>query len=252
MADVQTLFGIARSLAIYYAQPWRRRALRRFYGEMIAPGDLVFDIGAHVGNRSVTLAGLGARVVAVEPQPALAAFLDRHVVGGDIRLVREAVGREAGQATLHVSRRNPTVSTLSHDWIRTVGASDGFRQVNWDREITVPVTTLDDLIARFGRPRFCKIDVEGMEAEILRGLSSALQLIAFEHLPEAPAASRDCIARLADLGDYRFNLVIGEDHRFVCPDWITGAEMLERLAPGPDAGGRGGDVYARLLQGGAD
>ena len=68
-----TSLGLARSLVVYYGQPWRRSALRRFYGSIVKPGDLVFDIGAHVGSRSSTLLSLGTNVVAVEPQPAVAA-----------------------------------------------------------------------------------------------------------------------------------------------------------------------------------
>ena len=43
----------------------------RLYGQFVRPGDLVFDVGAHVGDRIAAFRRLGARVVAVEPQPAL-------------------------------------------------------------------------------------------------------------------------------------------------------------------------------------
>jgi hypothetical protein len=44
--------GLARSLAIYHGQPWRTRALNRHYAEFVGPGDLAFDVGAHVGNHT--------------------------------------------------------------------------------------------------------------------------------------------------------------------------------------------------------
>src|SRR5262245_6321362 len=77
--------GFGRSLLTYYGQPWRITALRRHYGALIEPGDLVFDVGAHVGNHSRALAGLGARVVAIEPQAEFARWL-RCLFRGDPRV----------------------------------------------------------------------------------------------------------------------------------------------------------------------
>ncbi|MEI4472856.1 FkbM family methyltransferase [Frigidibacter sp. MR17.24] len=245
MADLAATLGLARSLVIYYGQPWRRRALRRFYAGIVRPGDLVFDIGAHVGSRSRTLAALGAQVVAVEPQPRCAEVIARTLEGPRVRLVRKAVGRAPGEITLHVSRRHPTVTTTRGEWIAEVGATEGFRGVRWDQEITVPMTTLDALIAAHGRPGFCKIDVEGAEAEILAGLSQPLPWIAFEVLPAARGVARACVDRLEELGRYRFNLVRGESHRFDAGDWVDAGTMRRQIAALTEADGSG-DVYARL------
>ncbi len=237
--------GLTRSLAIYYGQPWRRRALARFYGELIKPGDLVFDIGAHVGSRARTLHGLGARVVAVEPQPAFARFLAATMPSERMVLVTEAVGARKGRATLSISRRHPTVSTLSKGWIERVKGEKGFEQVRWDATHEVAVTTLDALIKRFGSPAFCKIDVEGMEAEILAGLSTPIPLLAVEYLPAALPVAEACIDRLTRLGPYVFNLVVGEKHRFIAPDWRSAAD-IRRLLHETAADGRSGDLYAGL------
>ncbi len=245
MPDVAQTSGLLRSLVIYYAQPWRRRAMRKFYTGMIRPGDLVFDIGAHVGNRTRTLHALGARVVALEPQPLFAQFLRRTLPRARITLVPEAVGAHRGRATLRVSRRHPTVSTLSADWIKQIGATRGFSRVRWDRSFEVSVTTLDTLIERHGWPAFVKIDVEGMEAEILAGLSHALPLLAIEYVPAAMAVAEQCIDRLSMLGRYEFNLVTGESHVFAWPHWRDTAETRRALS-GIDTGARPGDLYARL------
>jgi hypothetical protein len=67
----RTFRGVLRSLRIYYGDGKRRAAMDRLYGEFVRPGDLVFDVGAHVGDRIAAFRRRGARVVAVEPQPAL-------------------------------------------------------------------------------------------------------------------------------------------------------------------------------------
>ncbi|MFN4089831.1 MAG: FkbM family methyltransferase, partial [Alphaproteobacteria bacterium] len=153
-----------------------------------------------------------------------------------------------GTATLNASRRHPTVSTLSEDWIGRVGATDGFRRVAWDRRHAVRVTTLDALIAAHGVPRFCKIDVEGFEPQVLAGLGRPLPALAFEYVPAALDAAGACIDRLAALGPYRFNIVRGEADRFAWPDWLAPAEAragLMRAAVDDHAG----DIYARLPAG---
>ena len=69
-------------------------------------GDLVFDIGAHVGDRVASFRRLGARVVAVEPQPALATTL-KLLYGrdADVTIEATAVGRAPGTTDLMINRR---------------------------------------------------------------------------------------------------------------------------------------------------
>jgi FkbM family methyltransferase len=244
MTGWPALAGLARSLAIYYGQPWKSRALARFYAGLVRPGDLAFDVGAHVGSRTRILRRLGCRVVALEPQPLFHRFLARTLPRAGIVLLPQAVAARSGRMPLAVSSRHPTVSTLSEDWIGTVSATEGFAGVAWDRTVDVSVTTLDALIADHGRPAFVKIDVEGMEAEILAGLSQPLPLVAVEYLPAALGVAVACIDRLEALGPVEFNRVEGEGARFAHADWLDGAAMKAVLAALPPSA-RSGDLYAR-------
>ncbi len=250
------LAGVIRSLIIYRARPGRARRMMDFYAGFVHPGALCLDVGAHVGDRLAAFRGLGARVVAVEPQPHLARLLRRfHGSDPDVTILEVALGSAPGEAELRINRRNPTLSSLSPAWLGTVAASPRFPGERWDRIVRVPLVTLDTLIAEYGVPAFAKIDVEGFEQEVLAGLSHPLPALSFEVLPETAEAAVACVWRVAALGPYRFNISPGESFAWGLRDWVGPTEMadwLRRMGQGMEAGEKGGDVYARLDKGGPD
>ena len=243
-------WGIARSMAMYHGVPGRQRRMARLYREFLGPGDVGFDIGAHVGSRVRAWRRLGARVVALEPQPdclrVLRLFFGR---SRDVTIVPQAVGAQPGRARLALSSATPTVSTMSRDWIDSVTADRSFSWVRWDRSVEVEVVTLDDLIARYGEPAFCKIDVEGFEVDVLSGLSRPLRGLSFEYLPPAHDAARTALGLVEKLGaaagGYRYNYSPIETMRLASDRWLDAAELVELLDRFRPLG-RSGDVYARL------
>jgi len=240
------LAGVLRSLAVYHAIPLRQRRLRALYGQFVSAGDLVFDLGAHAGNRTRAFAAVGCRVVALEPQPDFARLL-RTIFARvpRVEIVESAVAEVVGRASLSVSDRTPTMTTLAVEW-RDARAQDPiFSGVRWDRPVTVNTTTLDALIRQFGMPAFVKIDVEGAEPSVLAGLSSPLTALSFEYLPDALDYARTCVSRLDELGTYRYNWSPGETYQLSGECWVNGAELFAALET-KDAQRRSGDIYARL------
>lgn len=235
--------GFLRSLVIYH-NPAMMRAWRRFYGDLLESQDLVFDVGAHIGNRSRAMRAAGARVVAIEPQDPFAGFL-RRTLPRDIALIEAAVGGTETEAEMAISSRHPTVSSLRSEFVSGAAEAPGFEHVRWDRTQTVRMVTLDGLIARFGLPRYVKIDVEGYEVEVLAGLSQPVEILSVEFLPGFPHLTHAVIDRLAELGDYRFNPVQGETGGFLWPEWRDGAAVKAWLGTLP-ADATSGDLFARL------
>ncbi len=238
-------YGVARSLLTYYGPVWRRRRMSRFYRQFIGEGDLCFDVGAHVGSRVRVWRRLGARVIAVEPQPSCLAIL-RLFYGRapGVEIVPSAVGVSPGRSILHASSTTPTLSTTSADWVEEVTTGDRrFGSIRWDRQVEVDVITLDGMIERYGEPMFCKIDVEGSELQVLEGLSRALPALSFEFLPVSRERANACIDRIGSLGVYRYRWSEGETMRWSSRSWIDGDGIKEILARQP-VEGCSGDVYA--------
>jgi FkbM family methyltransferase len=239
--------GMRKSLLRYYGVPGRIALFTRLYSQFVGRGDLCFDLGAHVGDRIRAWTRLGARVVALEPHPAFADLLDRWYGGrSDVTLLNEAVGARPGATKLFVSQKNPTLSTLSPEWIHAIQRSRQFRGIEWETTVQVDVTTLDCLIHAHGLPVFCKIDVEGYELEVLNGLSEAIPALSLEYNPAVPDIALGCISRLTELGEYEFNWTVRELPRFRSSAWLDPDSMGAELRKLP-LEARTGDVYARLL-----
>jgi len=224
----------------------RRKQARavRFYRQFIPSGGLCFDVGANVGDKTAVFLSLGADVVAVEPQNGCAKVL-RSRFGDRIDIVDAALGAAAGEAELRVASY-ATLSSLSPDWIAAVQESGRFSEFAWSETTVVPVTTLDDLIGRFGRPDFCKIDVEGYELEVVLGLSQALPALSFEYTFERLESRLATVRALDSLGMTRFNFSHGESLRLALQVWLDCAAMVRFLRSLPANADVFGDVYSKM------
>lgn len=218
----------------------------RFFSQFISSGDLVFDVGANVGIKTKIFRGLGARVVAVEPQQHLLREI-RGVFGsdGDVVIVGKALSDSTGMARLHPSISNSGRSTMSAEF-RERGR---FAETEvWAESIDVPTTTLDALISLYGIPQYCKIDVEGFEDRVLAGLSSPIPLISFEFHMEMLEVVEKCMLKLSTLSRYGYDVTSVDQHHFDWGRWLTMEEAITCLRENLDPTFEG-EIYARRLDG---
>ena len=218
---------------LYRPARWLHRQLRpaqqrafdddvALYRSLVTPGALCFDVGANIGEKSEALLAAGARVVAFEPNPSiLPELLARCAFHPDWTLVPTALGSRDAISPLYL-RASHGQSGLVREWEGSVYAT-----------VQIPVVTLDAAVRAFGRPAFCKIDVEGWELEVLKGLSEPIPLLSFEfHLSaaELPKAHA-CLEHLAAFGPSHVNLTGVETAAWHFRDWMPLAEF-RRWFPG--------------------
>lgn len=150
-------------------------------------GDVFYDIGANVGYHTCTALKKGVKTVhAFEPDPVTASVLRLNLrlnglMGASCQVMEMALGGTTASGIFHRSH------------VSNSGRS-GFRPVDAVASFEVPIETIDALIAarRTPAPTVLKIDVEGLEHEVLLGArrlleSSPPRLIVFE-------APRDLLA----------------------------------------------------------
>jgi FkbM family methyltransferase len=238
--------SLRRSLEVYYGDAARGAAMDALYARFLKTGDLAFDIGSHVGDRTGSFRRLGARVVALEPQPLCARAI-RSIYAGDagVTVIEAACGEKAGTVTLRVNSANPTVTTASRDFVAAADGAGGWEGQVWDTDVEVPCTTLDMLIAEHGAPSFAKIDVEGFEATVLAGLSHSLLALSFEFTTIQRDVALACLTRLSALGSYGFDVALGESQSFTFNRWIPNDAMAAHITALPHAA-NSGDIYCVL------
>ncbi|MDG4810570.1 FkbM family methyltransferase [Micromonospora sp. WMMD1120] len=237
------LSPLRRSLDVYYGDVERDARMDAFYSRFVTAGDLVFDIGSHVGDHIGSFRRLGAVVVAVEPQPlCLRALRAIYADDDQVTIVEAACGAVAGRTRFHVNSANPTVSTASADFVRAADGAGGWESEVWDTAIEVPVVTVDTLIQEYGVPTFAKIDVEGFEDEVLAGLSRPLPALSFEFTTIARPVADRCLDRLGALGVDGFDVALGDDKSMTFQRWVSASDMAAYLAGLPHEA-NSGDVY---------
>ena len=189
-----------------------------FYRDVLAgfrEGDLIFDVGANQGYKTGVFLGLGAKVVAVEPdaisQEVLKQkFLKLRLKRKPLVIVGKAVSDRSSIQTMWIDTPGSAKNTLSQKWAETLRGDDRRfgHSLGFDHWKEIETISMDQLIAVHGLPFFIKIDVEGHELSVLRGMRRPVPYLSFEvNLPEFRSEGLECVRvleRLAHDGEFNY------------------------------------------------
>jgi FkbM family methyltransferase len=236
-------YRLLRWLLDHVLRRERLRSMRAdtlFLSGIIPAGALCFDVGANVGDKSEAMWRAGAAVVAFEPLPECAAEIRaRFPSQASVRVVQAAMGSEDGLGVMHLARWT-TMASFVPGW---AGPDDA------KQDLPVPVLTFDAARHALGMPYFCKIDVEGWELELMKGMSEMPRVVCFEfHRDSANLAqTAACIERLASLAPIELNISPAESFHLHLASWMRADEFLHWLRDDlPSSVDFGyGDIFAR-------
>lgn len=198
----------------------RRFVNREFYRGIVNQNDLCFDIGANVGQTSEAFIEVGGVVVAVEPNPLCQPVLNhKFKKNSKVTVVNKAVGSATGFAELNFNGTNTTAS-IRKDW---------YSQTNKEKK-RVEVVTLDNLITQYGYPKFLKVDVEGFELEVFKGLTRPIELIYFEMHDYEVEIAWQVLERLGTIGEiFGVKVISGDNSTWLIEHWVSPSQLIEKL-----------------------
>lgn len=221
---------------------------RIFYSQFLKGGSLFFDIGANYGNRIEPLIGQGINIIAVEPQEECVNFL-RKKYGNKIVVLQNGLGEKVESKTMHISTNANILSSFSKEWIDSTKQSGRFKKIKWNEKREIQMTTLDKLIKDHGMPDFIKIDVEGFELQVLKGLTAPVNALSIEYtVSERKNELLECLSYLNILykTNVKFNYCISENTEFSLFNWVNYDEIIIIINSEVFLKTQVGDIYARL------
>ena len=199
--------------------------------------DLIFDVGANQGVKTGIFVELGARVIAVDPDMSNQKTLTERFLAYRLRkkpviVVGKAVSDRNGHETFWVSAPGFEMNTLNPKWVEALenDPTRFGRLFKFVEKKEVETVTLEEMLSTYGRPFYIKIDVEGHEFNVLKGLQTAVPYLSFEvNLPDFRSEGVQCITRLREIAaDGLFNCAV--DCRLMFPDWMPHDNFVRAFA----------------------
>ncbi len=155
------------------------------------------------------------------------------------------LGKEPGSLE-YFKADEDVLTTFSKTYIDKV-KNDRYNTIVWQKSNKVKIDTLHNLVQKYGLPAFCKIDVEGFEFEVLRGMNQPILFISFEYnVPELSEELDNCIKELMRKGQYNFNYCQGETMTFYNDKWLDGDSFRQLTKTQTFLHSSWGDVYCKL------
>ena len=166
---------------------------------------LIFDIGAYDGHKTAAFLEMADKVISCEPDEHNYRTLRIRFRNLRSRVIIENKGLSdhTGTEKFYIHHAGSAFNTLNPDWkqiLETDQANRWNEKIQFSKEVSISLTTLDQLIGQYGIPAFIKIDVEGYELSVLKGLSQKVSYLSFECLlPDYKTQLLGCLQHLYQL-----------------------------------------------------
>ena len=209
--------------------------------DIISANNLVFDIGANNGNKTDLFLKNNAKVICVEPQPKCVKNLrEKYFKNNSVIIINKGLADKSGILELSICTDCHVISTFSNEW-----KTGRFINYKWPETIQIEMITLDSLIQLYGIPKYCKIDVEGFEYQVIKGLSIGIPYLSFEFTIEFISNAEKCIKYLYNIGYKYFNYTKAENPEFIFKEWIPKDKLFDIIIKDSDVN-TWGDIYAKI------
>jgi FkbM family methyltransferase len=220
---------------------------RQFYRQFVRRNDLVFDIGCNIGEKTGALLSLGAKVVAVDPNlnciESMRKTYRAAIAAKTLQVECGAVGATPGEISLTMIDSTSGMYSGAADFVR-YATNIGYSGTETRK---VACVTLDQLIEKYGKPEIIKVDVEGMDADVLKGLQHRPRVLSFEYHAAAEIWNKtvQCFEEAKRLGFVEANLTNGAETEFILSSWVPLNAVFSQIEQWRDDGNRWGDVVLR-------
>ena len=193
---------------------------------------IIFDVGANIGFKTNIFSILCKQVIAFEPDQSNLTFL-RGLFASKRNVSIEPVGISStkGKHTFFIHEKGSGFNTLNPKWKEKLESADNRWKTSYAFEgsTTIETITLDDAIAQYGKPAYIKIDVEGHELEVVKGLSQAVPLLSIEaNLPEFLNETIEIIKHLQNINRATTYNITNSD-KFMFDKFMSATETINFL-----------------------
>ena len=171
----------------------------------------IFDIGANLGafTDECIKQHPDAEIIMVEPNDSLISTLENKFKNKNVKVLDFLVSTNSDEEVDFFISNTNTISTASRDWVENSRFSETYR---WSEGVKKKTINLDTLIKNYGTPDLIKVDVEGYELEVIKGLSTKQKELCFEWAEEQyPDINKTC-EHLKSIGYKEFGFIYGDDY----------------------------------------
>lgn len=187
----------------------------------------IYDIGANIGKFTEVNIDkyINCEFIVVEANPNLIPVLEKKFESiKNIKILNLCVSDSDGFVDFYISEAD-TISTASKEWIN----ESRFNNFKYNSPIKVKSVSIDSMMIEYGESDYTKIDVEGYEYTIIKGIEKYIGLISFEWAEEMILDIKNSLFHLNSIGYKEFYITYNDDYKFIPDFYISYNDIISEL-----------------------